>query len=296
MSRHRRPRILAMAAAGALTILSVPAVLAVPAQIDRAAAQTAAPATAAPATAVSPNAPQPIEITAAGGIEWDRNAHTYTARGAAHAARGDLSVDADTLTARYRDDQKGGTEIYRLEALGNVRLVSASAVVTGDRADYDVVTRMATVTGSNLKMQTANEVVTARDKMEYSDRTHQATALGNVIAVGEGRRLEADRLTALLAPDDSGKLKIANLEAVGHVRIATEKEFVSANQGTYDVARQFAVLKGDVKITQEKNQLNGEYAEIDMKTGVSRLFGAAPGESGGRVKGLVLPGAVPGGT
>ena len=37
---------------------------------------------------------QPIEITAEGGIEWDRNAQTYTARGAAQARRGALSVSA----------------------------------------------------------------------------------------------------------------------------------------------------------------------------------------------------------
>ena len=35
---------------------------------------------------------QPIEITAEGGIEWDRNAQTYTARGAAQALHVDVLV------------------------------------------------------------------------------------------------------------------------------------------------------------------------------------------------------------
>jgi lipopolysaccharide export system protein LptA len=54
------------------------------------------------ATGTAAAAQQPIEITAEGGIEWDRNAQTYVARGAAQARRGELSVAADTLTAHYR--------------------------------------------------------------------------------------------------------------------------------------------------------------------------------------------------
>jgi lipopolysaccharide export system protein LptA len=45
-------------------------------------------------------------------------------------------------------------------------------------------------------------------------------------------------------------------------------------------------------VTQDQNQLNGEYAEVDLKSGVSRLLGAPPGGEG-KVKGLVLPGSVP---
>lgn len=236
---------------------------------------------------------QPIEITAEGGIEWDRNAQTYTARGAAQARRGALSVSADTLIAHYRDGAGGGSEIYELEAVGQVRLVSQSAVVTGERAVYDVASRTVTVTGENLKLETGTDVLTARDRLEYSEGSREASAHGEVTVVREGRRLEADAVRASLAPGPAGELALAKVEATGNVRIATEREFISADRGTYDVDKQFATLAGSVKVTQDQNQLNGEYAEVDLKTGVSRLLGAPPGSSGGKVKGLVLPGAVP---
>ncbi len=238
-------------------------------------------------------AKQPIEITAEGGIEWDRNARTYTARGAAEARRGDLSVVADTLIAHYRDNATNGSEIYRLEAVGHVRLVSTSALVTGDHAVYDVASRTVTVTGGDLRLETETDVVTARDRIEYSDGTRQASAHGAVTVVREGRRLEADHVVATLVPGPEGKLAVNKVEAIGNVRIATPREFVRADRGTYDVERQFAVLEGGVKVTQDQNQLNGEYAEVDLKSGVSRLLGAPPGSTGGKVKGLVLPGAVP---
>ena len=237
---------------------------------------------------------QPIEITAEGGIEWDRNAQTYTARGAAQARRGELSVAADTLVAHYRERADGGgSEIYKLEALGQVRLVSQSAVVTGDRAVYDVTSRSMTMTGQNLKLETGTDVLTARDRLEYSDATHQASAYGAVAVVREGSRLEAEEVRATLAPGAAGELALTKVEASGDVRIATEREFIRADRGTYDVDKQFAILAGGVKVTQGQNQLNGEYAEVDLKTGVSRLLGAPPGSGSGQVKGLVLPGAVP---
>jgi lipopolysaccharide export system protein LptA len=244
------------------------------------------------ATGTAAATQQPIEITAEGGIEWDRNAQTYVARGAAQARRGDLSVAADTLTAHYREGAGGGSEIYKLEAAGNVRLASQSAVITGDRAVYDVTSRTMTVTGQALKLETPTDVLTARDRLEYSDRTREASAHGEVAVVREGQRLDAEHVTAILAPGAEGELALSKVEATGNVRIATPREFVRADRGTYDVEKQFAILSGGVKVTQDQNQLNGEYAEVDLKSGVSRLLGAPPGGEG-KVKGLVLPGSVP---
>jgi lipopolysaccharide export system protein LptA len=264
-------------------------------------AMAAAQESPAPAPATVPEAPaaeattagaQPIEITAEGGIEWDRNAKTYTARGAAQARRGELSVSADTLVAHYREGPDGGSEIYQLEATGNVRLASQTAVVTGDRAVYDVTTRLMTMTGQGLKLETGEDVLIARDRLEYSDRTRQASAHGDVAVVRADRRLDAEHVTADLAPGLDGELALKKVEATGNVRIATPREFIRADRGTYDVDKQFAILTGAVKVTQDQNQLNGEYAEVDLKSGVSRLLGAPPGGVG-KVKGLVLPGSVP---
>jgi lipopolysaccharide export system protein LptA len=184
------------------------------------------------------------------------------------------------------------SEIYKLEAVGNVRLASQSAVVTGDRAVYDVTSRTMTVTGQALKLETPTDVLTARDRLEYSDRTREASAHGEVAVVREGQRLDAEHVTATLAPGAEGELALSKVEATGNVRIATPREFVRADRGTYDVEKQFAILSGGVKVTQDQNQLNGEYAEVDLKSGVSRLLGAPPGGEG-KVKGLILPGSVP---
>ena len=60
-----------------------------------------------------------------------------------------------------------------------------------------------------------------------------------------------------------------------------------SNRGVYDVETGIAKLTGSVKITSGTNQLNGEYAEVNLNTGVSRLFGR-----GGSVRGIFTPEAV----
>jgi lipopolysaccharide export system protein LptA len=67
---------------------------------------------------------QPIEIFADDGIEWQQENLLFVARGNARAVRGDVTVFGDELRAYYREKPDGGSEIHRLAALGNVRIVS----------------------------------------------------------------------------------------------------------------------------------------------------------------------------
>ena len=110
-----------------------------------------------------------------------------------------------------------------------------------------------------------------------------------------------DLLEAFLSDAGEGGaeegLGVERVEATGGVEVATPNEFVTGRRGTYYVAREVATLEGGVKITRGENQLNGEYAEVDLKAGVSRLLANPPaGEVGAegpskpeRVRGLLVP-------
>ena len=97
-------------------------------------------------------------------------------------------------------------------------------------------------------------------------------------------------LSAHFAPDSGDDMVLTRIDAFGNVRIATATDFARGDRGVYYVDREFATLSGAVRITREENQMNGEYAEIDMKTGVSRLLAGAPGtKTKSRVQGLIVP-------
>lgn len=267
----------------------------------------------------------PIEVTALGGIDWDQNAQTVTAHGDARAVRGNVTVTADRLIAYYRKKSQatgaaatktassggilapgstdaGSNEIYRLVAEGNVRMYTATDQAQCDRAVYDIDQAVLVMTGRNLKLTTPQDVLTARDSMEYWSQKHMAVARGDAVVVTtDGRRVSGDVLVAYTSPGSeapagkpvqtasadplaaSGKLQRA--EVFGHVEVRTTLDVVRGDRGVYVPDTGIAVLVGNVRITRGENQLNGNEAEVNLKTGIARLL-SSPGE---RVQGLVVP-------
>jgi len=242
---------------------------------------------------------QPLEINAQQGIEWNRNDKTYIARGNARAASGDVEVLADVLTAYYREPAKGeqgNTEIYLLEATGNVRINSPEGSVYGDKGQYKLDEQIFVMTGKDLRLISKGDVVTARDSLEYWEGERKAVARGKAHATHEDKQVKADVLTANFKENAEGNLEVHRIDAVGNVEIITAKEYARGREGTYFVDKELATLEGDVKITQGENQLNGNFAEVNMQTGVSKLLAARPGTTAPaagtaneQVKAVVLP-------
>ena len=233
---------------------------------------------------------QPLEINAEDGIEWRRDEQLYIARGNAEAIRGEITVYADVMTAHYKKTGSGSTDIDRIDIEGNVRIVSPGATVYGDRGAYDVINGVLVLVGDNLRLESGDDLITARDSLEYWERKHMAVARGAAEAIRGDKRIQADVLTALFKPGAGDNLTLSQVDAYGNVRIFTATEFASGDRGVYYMDREFATLTGSVKITRDDNQLNGEYAEIDMKAGVSRLLPGPPGSTTTtRVRGLLMP-------
>ncbi len=274
----------------------------------------------------------PVEITARNGIEWDRTGRRYIARGDARVARGETSVQADRLIAHYRErtGSDGSTQIYRYEAVGNVRVATPTQTVTADQAVYDVEGGVIVMTGQSLRLTTPNEVLTARDALEYWDQRHMAVARGDAtIVTRDDRRMRADVLSVyMLAPGEqlaprprarntrparpggaaAGPLagpaalsmplvpegdnnRVKRVEAFGNVLIATATDVARGDRGVYSAETGIATISGNVKLTRGQSQLEGDVAEVNMDTGVSRLLPRAGGD--GRVRARFVPGDTP---
>jgi len=251
---------------------------------------------------------QPIEIIARDGIEWNREKLQYIARGDARASQAGTTVEADVLTAYYREGASSRTEIYRYQAEGNVRIYTPTHRAVGDRAVFDIDTGVLVMTGKGLKLTTPGEVVTARDALEYWDRRQIAVARGDALVLTqEGRRMKADLLTAHFADNnarpaparpqqrnpqaapgaqsgESGSQRLERIEAFGDVHVSTETEIAVGDRGVYNADTGIAVLAGNVKITRGQNMLNGDYAEVNTNTGISRLLSDSR-----QVRGLFVP-------
>ena len=229
----------------------------------------------------------PVTVEAENGIEWLRDARQYIARGNARATQGDVTVHADRLVASYREAANGSTEIFQLEADGNVLIASPTETAYGDRAVYDIDSQRMRLTGRDLRLVSTEDTVTARERIDYFQQERRAVAVGDAVAKRADRTIRADTLTARFAEDKAGKQQLTRVEADGNVVITTPNEIARSRQAVYTVANETAILMGDVKITQGKNQLNGQRAEVNLRTGVSRLLAGQGGD--GRVKGIFVP-------
>ncbi len=239
---------------------------------------------------------EPLEINAEEGIEWRRDEKVYIARGNTRAASGDLEVFSDLLKAHYREAASGSTEIYLLEAVGNVRVVSPNEIAYGDHGQYIVDEQRVELRGKNLLLESRDKVsrITARDSLEYWEARQVAVARGDAQANHEDKQVNADTLVAHFRPNEKDEQEITQIVAEGNVRITTPTDYAAGDEGVYYVQEEVATLSGDVKITRDGNQLNGKYARVNLATGISQLMSAPPGGTGsGGVKALILPKAKP---
>lgn len=240
----------------------------------------------------------PVEIDADDGIEWRRDEKVYIARGHAKATRGDMSVSADSLIAHYRDTGGGNssssdsdpdqakTSIYMVEALGNVVIVSKDSRITGDRAIYNLDKGSAIITGKDLKATSKDSWVTARDSLEYWTKEGAVVARGDAVANDKTHHVKADTLVGYFRTDDKGQKKMYQVEATGNVLLDNNGNVARANKAIYNMDNDVATLDGAVKITRGKNQLNGEHAVYNTKTGQAKVTGGK-----GQVKTLLVPGS-----
>lgn len=248
-----------------------------------------AAATAGPAAAQSLNfgdgTDTPIEIFADDGIEWQQDNLVFLAKGNAKAVRGGVTVLADRLTAYYSERTDGTTDIYRLDADGKVRIKSANQTASGDRAVYDVNREILVISGGTPKLVTPRETITAGTQLEYWEKKQMAVARGKAEAVRDKRRIKADVLAAFFRKDKKGKTAVYRVDAYDNVAVVTARDQAFGDRGVYDVESGIATLTGSVRIERAKNLLQGCKAEVNLNTGISKLFSCP----GGRTKGVLQP-------
>lgn len=230
----------------------------------------------------------PVTISAGKSLEWDRTGKAYTARQNVIVTHGAATLRSDLLVARYAGG-KSETDIKTLEATGDVVIDSAPYTAYGDRAVYDVASGNAVLTGSALRITSGDDLLTARDRLEYDGKSNVMTARGAAKVVHGENTLFADTVSAWFEKDAKGKTAARKVTATGGVTIKTPKETATGDQGVYDLVTQQAVLTGKVRVLQGQNWLEGARADVDMNTGISRLSGGNGKAGDGRVTGVFYP-------
>lgn len=268
-------------------------------------------------------APQPIQITASNGLDWDQKTRTITANGNAQAVRGKVTVTANQLVAQYAANSastaaapsppassdplasldQGQSKLTTLEAIGQVHIFTATDQAFGDRAIYHMTSGELVLTGTALRLITPSDTITAAKALQYWSKDHRAVAIGHAqVVTKDHRSIQADQLTGYFTAGSGAPVasatapganaaagKLRKVIAEGHVIVRTATDIATGDHGIYHPATGIAVLTGNVHITRGPNELAGGKARVNMKTGIATLL-AAPGQ---RVQGVVLPNSAP---
>ena len=233
----------------------------------------------------------PIEVFADDGIEWQQNATVFIARGNARAVRADVTVFADELRAYYRERAGGGTDIWRLDAIGKVRIKTPESTTYGEKALYNVDKAVLVVSGGKVRLITSTDTITAERQLEYWEQKQMAVARGRAQALREEKKLNAEVLVAYFRRDKAGKSAIQRIEAFNNVKVTSPKDTALGDRGVYNVKSGIATLVGSVKVLRDGNAINGCSADVNLNTGVSRMHSCqnALGSAKTRVKGVLVP-------
>jgi len=234
----------------------------------------------------------PVEVFADNGIEWQQERLVFVARGNARAVRGPVTVYADELRAYYRERSNAKTDIWRLDAIGKVRIKSPDGTAYGDQAVYNVDDGILVLTGKGrVKLITPTDLITAEKQLEYWEKRQMAVARGNAMAKREDKILHARVLAAYFKKNRKGENELHRVEAFDDVKVRTAQDTALSRRGVYNAESGIATLTGDVRILRAGNTLNGCSAEVDLNTGVSRLHSCKSDANGAtnRVKGVLRP-------
>lgn len=231
---------------------------------------------------------QQVVLTSDGGLEWNSVKKTLTAEKKALVTRGDTSMGADKITAFYRDANGKDGDVYLVKAFGNVIIATPKQTVYADSAVYEIEKSVIILKGNPVKLFAGQERVTAK-VLELWQNENMAVARRGVTALKDSRRLEADVVKAYFVKKGDAT-QVERFEAENNVVISNDKEKVQGDAGVYLVDKETATLQGNVKISQGKNFIVGEVADINMKTGVSRLqMMSEKGKSKKQVRGVFVP-------
>lgn len=219
---------------------------------------------------------QPVSIEADNGVEIHQQEKIYIARGNVKIIRGNLQLKSDIVTAYYRDKKQGkGVEIWKVLAQGNVELSSEADLITSSEAMLDFDQSSFVLQSQNsqpILIKWGDNILTAQDKVEYVDETHQVTAWGKPTLSNKPMEiaLAANEIKIFLPPfqaRSSGKsLRIQKLTADHQVRLQRKDTIAFADQLVYTVQEKNILMSGHAQITQGNNQIQGDNVLINLAT------------------------------
>lgn len=124
-------------------------------------------------------------VTARDSFEYFVADGRLTAKGAAHVTRGKDTLDANMVSATFAENAAGARQLKSLHADGNVKIVTPTEILTGDKGTYDAASNTAHVTG-DVKITRGPNILEG-ERAEVNLTTNVSTMQGSPASGGRVR-------------------------------------------------------------------------------------------------------------
>ena len=218
---------------------------------------------------------EPVEIYAEQGIEWHKNDNKYLAIGNAIAKSGKMSVNSDQIEAFYEESDNSGMDIKLVKAHRNVVVTDENLKIVGGKlAEYNLRKDYFSIFGKNLILTSQENKLESNNKMEYWRTKGVAIASGKAKAQkGNEFKIKAEKLVWYLNENDK-KIDVKKIFGFENVSIYTNNEVAFSDKALYNKENGICKLFGNVKLQKGDSFLTGDYAEVDLNKGISKLLPA----------------------
>lgn len=234
---------------------------------------------------------QNIDVDADQRIEWYRDEQKIVAIGNAVAVKNDHTLRGNVLTVFYEkvmlEDGSQKNQIQKILADGNVHLEMPDSNGRGEHFDYSLPLKTAYLSGNPARLENKLGEITATDGITYYGAENKSIARGDVIAKNPDYTVYADKMISYFDEDKQGQKSLNRVEIYADgkpVKITNKQSVVTGRRGIYFPREDKFKIFDDVVINQNNDILKGDYAETDLKTGISRLLAAK--SKGNRVSGI----------
>ncbi len=238
-----------------------------------------------------------VQINSSGGMQIDRDEKVIIAQDEAVVIKDNVTLNANIINARYRENGENKMEIYRIDASGRVKIAQEQSTIMGENGIYDLDQRISVIYGTEQKPVTGmaeNGSFAALESAEYYELENKLVLRGNAYIGENQQKIRADILVVWLIADEEkeyfAKLReqkqevyqgmnidvesfadIKRIEAHGNVVAENNNENISSDWAVWEQETDMVVFLQNVVMRQDQTILKGCRAELNFLSGKARL-------------------------
>ena len=221
---------------------------------------------------------QNIYITSENGLIINQEERTVTAQKNIDVYQGKNHLESQNLILYYVRNHTGKTEIQKMIARGNVIVTTPAQRAIGKEM---------TVYRARDEIGRVLEKLPQSSEFKTAELPAQITVLSGQAMLKEGINVvKADKIYALYDKTGSEMIKAI---ALGNMSATNGQQRIYGQKGVYTPATKNVSVYEKVSLHEKESVLKGEYATLNLKTGISSLSAPETGTSTGRVKGQIIP-------